>query len=348
MVTLIVVVVATGVHPLHQLSCTVCTGFTFTALSVMLAVPTMPAVVAGTKSIAKEQLAPDAKLDGCEPKVSCGQPLLLSNANPGERLGFWPDAGTLNPRGALPMFVTATVCVLVEPICEAGKLSALVEVFTTRTPLGVPLPMAPPAMYRLPALSIATPLAISRRAGGQPHIPSVTIAAIPGYGGDDARRVHHADDIVKIVYDVHVVRTIDRYAHRIIQFRAGGRPIIPAIAGGAVARDRSDDASSSVNLRTRLFFNPRCKGCPLFHYHRRGIVQFRVHRRTIIPTVAGTTIAHNRSDDAASRCHLADAIIAAIGNVEIVGTIHRHPLRAGSLPPSRPAHYPRYSQHRRT
>ena len=82
----------------------------------MLAVPLMLPAVAGTKSIASVQLVPGAKVDGGELALNCGQLLLLSCAKLVEMLGFWPDAGAMNVRGALPIFVADTVCVLVEPI----------------------------------------------------------------------------------------------------------------------------------------------------------------------------------------------------------------------------------------
>jgi hypothetical protein len=132
-VTLIVVVVAT-VSPAPPLNCTVWTWLALRLLSAMLAVPVMAAAVVGAKSMANEQLVPEARLDGCDPVLSWGQVLLLSNVKPAEMLGFWPDVGTVKARGALPIFVTATVLVLFAPTCALAKLSAPAETFTTRTP----------------------------------------------------------------------------------------------------------------------------------------------------------------------------------------------------------------------
>jgi hypothetical protein len=106
--TLIVVVVAT-VSPAPPLNCTVCTWLALRLSSAMLAVPLMAAAVVGAKSIPTEQLVPEATLDGFDPALSWGQVLLLSSVKPAGMLGFWPDAGTVKARGALPIFVTATV-----------------------------------------------------------------------------------------------------------------------------------------------------------------------------------------------------------------------------------------------
>jgi hypothetical protein len=107
-VTLIVVVVV-AVSPAPPLSCTVCTWLVFRLLSAMPAVPVMATAVVGAKSINNEQLVPEARLDGCEPTLSWGQVLLLSNVKPAEMLGFWPDAGTVKVRGSFPISVTVTV-----------------------------------------------------------------------------------------------------------------------------------------------------------------------------------------------------------------------------------------------
>jgi hypothetical protein len=61
-VTLIVVVVA-AVSPAPPLSCTVCTWLALRLLSAMVADPVMAAAVDGAKSIANEQLVPEARLD---------------------------------------------------------------------------------------------------------------------------------------------------------------------------------------------------------------------------------------------------------------------------------------------
>ena len=52
------------------------------------AVPVKAAAVVGVKSTDKEQLAPEARLDACEPAFSRGQLLPLSIVNPVEMAGF--------------------------------------------------------------------------------------------------------------------------------------------------------------------------------------------------------------------------------------------------------------------
>ena len=116
-VATLIVVVVVAVSPAPPLNCTVCTWLVFRLLSAMLTVPLMAPDVVGAKSITKEQLVPEARVDDVEPGASCGQLLLLSNEKPAGMLGFWPDAGAVNVSGALPMFVTVTGWVLVELIC---------------------------------------------------------------------------------------------------------------------------------------------------------------------------------------------------------------------------------------
>ena len=146
-VTLIVVVVIT-VSPAPPLNCTVCTWLVFRLLSAILTVPVIGTAVVGAKSITKEQLVPEARVDDGEPGPSCGQLLLLSNEKPAGMLGFWPDAGAVNVSGAVPIFVTITVWLLLELIWALGKVSALAATFTT-------LRLFCPTIYRLPVLSIA-------------------------------------------------------------------------------------------------------------------------------------------------------------------------------------------------
>src|ERR1700760_2880475 len=146
-----VVVVAT-IWPAPPVSEMDCVAFVLRLLSAIVAVPVMAVAPAGTKSIASEQLSPVARLDAAELPFSCGQVLVLSIVKPAEREGFWPDDGTVHDRGAFPIFVTTTDCVLDAPICPPGKLTADPETFTTRTALSA-------TMYRLPALSSAMPVA---------------------------------------------------------------------------------------------------------------------------------------------------------------------------------------------
>ena len=48
--------------------------------------------------------------------------LLLFNVKPAGMLGFWPDAGIVKARGALPIFVTATVLCWWAAYLHTGKI----------------------------------------------------------------------------------------------------------------------------------------------------------------------------------------------------------------------------------
>jgi hypothetical protein len=116
---------------------------------MMLAVP-LTLLVPDTRSKANVQLAPEARVDAADPAPGWGQLPLLPTVKPAVVLGFWPDAGTGNARGALPIFATVTVCALVDPIGVVGKVRALVDTFTLVAPKNTG-----PERYRLPALSRA-------------------------------------------------------------------------------------------------------------------------------------------------------------------------------------------------
>ena len=110
---------------------------------------------------------------------------------------------------------------------------------------------------------------------------------------------------------------------RIGKRRARARAAVTAESGGAVARNRGDDARTRSHLADAIIAGVRD-----VHVAR------RVHRDTLrigkrraracaaVATESIDAVARNRGDDARTRGHLADAIVVDVRDVHVARRIH--------------------------
>ena len=107
------------------------------------------------------------------------------------------------------------------------------------------------AMKRFPAASTATPVgsfswalvAARRRRYSRCRV------VVSGDRGDHARgMIDFADDVVAAVGDEEISRGIHRDARGVVEFGAGGRAAVAAVAPGPVSGDRGDHARGEIDL----------------------------------------------------------------------------------------------------
>ena len=341
-VTLIVVVVV-AVSPAPPLNCTVCTWLVFRPLSAMLAVPVIAAAVVGAKSIAKEQLVPEARAGWLRPRAELGASAATVHCEAGRDAGIlaggWYREGKRLVADICHRYCLSTIRAYLRT-CKIER--ARRNIYRAHT-----VPSSRPRDVQvagaIESQIIRTQLCVS----GRTAVPIGTWRASPSHGGDDACGVDHADDVVVRICDIHVACTIDRYA-----CPGGSFPRWSPVHYPRYSRQcrcpqsvvmtplRCRDLADAIIVEVRDVDIARA-----IHCHRSGVVQFRGRSRPIISAKARSAVARNRGDDAASRCDLADAIVAAIRDVEIAGTVHCHTPRGCSVPHPRPVHYPRCNHH---
>src|SRR5208282_3389700 len=89
------------------------------------------------------------------------------------------------------------------------------------------------------------------RGGGRDAVPVVAPSSGARHGGDVPAGVHLADAVVVLVRYVQVARAVHRHASGIVEFRAGGRHIVPVVARSSGAR-HGGDLSGGVHLTDAL------------------------------------------------------------------------------------------------
>ena len=162
------------------------------------------------------------------------------------------------------------------------------------------------------------------RRNGRAAIPS-SEAETPGscHRGDHSRSVHLADAVVERIGDVQVARSVHRHASGLVQLRRRSRAAVPAAAVSPISRDRGDH-SRSVHLADAVVVPiGDVQVAQTVRRHAGGAVQLRRNGRAAVPAEAARPVARHRGDHPRS-VHLADAVVARIGDVQVARAVQRH------------------------
>ena len=153
----------------------------------------------------------------------------------------------------------------------------------------------------------------------------MALASIAGDGGDHTRGVIHlADPVVGSVGDKEVPGGVQRDAFGPVQFGGSGRTVIAAVACGSIAGDSGDHAGGLIHLADPVVAPVGDKEVPDgVHRNAFGITQFGGSGRTVIAAVPLCPIAGDGGDHAGGVIHLADPVVAPVGDEEVTDGVHR-------------------------
>ena len=137
-------------------------------------------------------------------------------------------------------------------------------------------------------------------------------------------RIHLTDALVAKVRDVDIPCTVHRNAIGLVEFRASRQDAVAVVTLRPSARHRTD-VSRGIHLTDAVVVAVRDVDIPdTIHRNASGIVEFRAGRQDAVDAITASSIARHRTDVSRARIHLTDAVVAAVRNVDIPGTIHRH------------------------
>ena len=155
-------------------------------------------------------------------------------------------------------------------------------------------------------------------AGGRDIVAVIAAAAVARNRGDNPCIRHLADAFIAVVRDVQIVRRIHCDAARIAYLRAGGRAVVAAIAPRARARNSGDNARRRGHLADAMVRGVRDEHiAQSIHRDFIGVAHLRGGGRDVVAVIARRARARDRADQACRRRHLADAVVAAVCNIDV-------------------------------
>ena len=145
--------------------------------------------------------------------------------------------------------------------------------------------------------------------------------------------VHLANHGVLGIGDVEIASFIQQYAGGSIQLRAGRRTAVAGVSGRRRAHDGRDHSIADIHFTNYLAGGVGDIDVSSgIHLHAVGVIEFRVDGRPAVAGVAGAAgRARNRRNwlrRSPAQQSLANDVIAAVRNVDVVRRIHRHACRA--------------------
>ena len=160
------------------------------------------------------------------------------------------------------------------------------------------------------------------------------VIGFPGshHRGDVAGGIHLADTVVSRIGDVEVAHTVRRHAAGERELRLNRRAAVPTVASllrfwiRLPCSRHCGNVASGIHLADSMAFAfDNVEIAHTVQCHATGREEAGLDRRAAVPAAAPLSGSSHRRD-ITSGIHLADAVIATVGDIEIVPTVHHHAL----------------------
>ena len=161
------------------------------------------------------------------------------------------------------------------------------------------------------------------RVQGEHIVAAVTGLSVACHSADVAGgHGHHTHTVVAAVRHVDVASTVQRDPSRRVQVRTRGGPAVlrRGVTGRAGARHRRDGPGRDfTHPLIRAVADVEVAGA--VHHEPARVLQRRTRGGAAVPGKGARAVARHRRDGA-GRVHPADAVVAAVRNVEVAGRVH--------------------------
>ena len=172
--------------------------------------------------------------------------------------------------------------------------------------------------------------AVELRLDRRTLVPAETGLPGPRDRGDRPGGIHLANPVAAGIGDVEIACPVHRHTTGGGELRLGRRTPVPAETALPGPRDRGD-RPGGIHLADALVEGiGDVEVARPVHRHAMGISELRLGRRTPVPAETARAGPRDRSDRPGG-IHLADAVVALIGDVEVARPVHRHAIGAVEL-----------------
>jgi hypothetical protein len=134
-----------------------------------------------------------------------------------------------------------------------------------------------------------------------------------------------ADTVVGGIGDIHIAGGVDRDTLGTLQLSLNRRAAIALVAGPSGSRNRGDYAGGRVDFADDVIaLVGNVEVTRAVEGNVEGIVDRGVDGQLSVAGIRCVAVAGNRGDDARLRIDIPDAVVRAVGNVHVAGSVERN------------------------